>query len=167
MYVTKPYEFIRFGVMDVTKPYEFIGFGAMDVTKPYEFIRFGAMDATKPYEFIGFGTMDVTKPYKFVRVGAGVEPEVCPKPFEFIGFGAMDGPKPYKFIRGWLLGGILYLKFAFCPGHPEGGQPVPHPGFENQRFLGAVRRFLGGPGPPFLADLGDSGGPAGILKIYF
>ncbi len=28
----------------VTKPYEFIGFGAMDVTKPYEFIGFGAMD---------------------------------------------------------------------------------------------------------------------------
>ncbi len=27
----------------VTKPYEFIGFGAMDVTKPYEFIGFGAM----------------------------------------------------------------------------------------------------------------------------
>ncbi len=25
----------------VTKPYEFIGFGAMDVTKPYEFIGFG------------------------------------------------------------------------------------------------------------------------------
>ncbi len=24
------------------------------VTKPYEFIRFGAMDVTKPYEFIGF-----------------------------------------------------------------------------------------------------------------
>ena len=36
MYVTKPYEFIGFGAMDVTKPYEFIGFGAMDVTKPYE-----------------------------------------------------------------------------------------------------------------------------------
>ncbi len=38
MYVTKPYQFIGFGAMDVTKPYEFIGFGAMDVTKPYEFI---------------------------------------------------------------------------------------------------------------------------------
>ncbi len=40
--VTKPYEFIWFGAMDVTKPYEFIGFGAMDVTKPYEFIGLGA-----------------------------------------------------------------------------------------------------------------------------
>ena len=39
----------------LTKPYEFIGFGAMEVTKPYEFIGFGAMDVTKPYEFIGFG----------------------------------------------------------------------------------------------------------------
>ncbi len=38
----EPYEFIRFGAMDVTKPYEFIGFGAMDVTTPYEFIGFGA-----------------------------------------------------------------------------------------------------------------------------
>ncbi len=33
-YVTKPYEFIWFGAMDVTKPYEFIGLGAMD-TWPY------------------------------------------------------------------------------------------------------------------------------------
>ena len=40
----KPYEFIRFGAMEVTKPYEFTGFGAMDVTKPYKFIGFGAMD---------------------------------------------------------------------------------------------------------------------------
>ncbi len=39
--VTKPYEFIGFGAMEVTKPYEFIGFGAMEVTKPYKFIRFG------------------------------------------------------------------------------------------------------------------------------
>ncbi len=30
MYVTKPYEFIRFGAMDVTKPYKFIGFGAQE-----------------------------------------------------------------------------------------------------------------------------------------
>jgi hypothetical protein len=30
--------------MDVTKPYEFIRSGVMDVTKPYKFIRFGAMD---------------------------------------------------------------------------------------------------------------------------
>ena len=28
MYVTKPYEFIRFGATDVTKPYNFIGFGS-------------------------------------------------------------------------------------------------------------------------------------------
>ncbi len=28
-------------------------------TKPYEFIRFGAMDVTKPYEFIGFGAIKV------------------------------------------------------------------------------------------------------------
>ncbi len=46
-HVTKPYEFIRFGAIDVTKPYEFIGFGAIDVTKPYEFIRFGAIDVTQ------------------------------------------------------------------------------------------------------------------------
>ena len=56
--------------MDVTKPYEFIWFGVMDVTKPYEFIRFGAMDATKPYEFIGFGAMDATKAYECIGVGA-------------------------------------------------------------------------------------------------
>ncbi len=30
----------------------------MDGTKPYEFIRFGAMEVTKPYEFIGFGAME-------------------------------------------------------------------------------------------------------------
>ena len=39
----------------VTKPYEFIGFGAMEVPKPYEFLGIGAMEVTKPYEFIGFG----------------------------------------------------------------------------------------------------------------
>ncbi len=38
----------------VTKPYQFIGFGAMEVTKPYQFIGFGAMEVTKPYKFIGF-----------------------------------------------------------------------------------------------------------------
>ncbi len=43
--------------MEGAKPYEFIRFGAMDVTRPYEFIRFGAMDVTKPYEFIGFGAI--------------------------------------------------------------------------------------------------------------
>ncbi len=32
----------------------------MEVNKPYEFIRFGAIDVTKPYKFIGFGAMDVT-----------------------------------------------------------------------------------------------------------
>ncbi len=47
----------------------------------------------------------------------------------------------------------------FCSGHPEGGQPVPHPGFENHQFLIAFRRYLGGPGRPFPADLGGSGGP--------
>ena len=57
-------------------------------------------------------------------------------------------------IRGWLLGGILYLKLAFRPGHPKGGQLVPHPGFANQRFPGAVQRYLGGPGPSFPAELG-------------
>jgi hypothetical protein len=30
----------------------------MDVTKPYKFIRFGVLDVTKPYRFIGFGAMD-------------------------------------------------------------------------------------------------------------
>ncbi len=54
----------------------------------------------------------------------------------------------------------------FCHGHPEGGQPVPHPGFENQRFPKAVRRYLGGPGPPFPADLGDPGGGPGRNKTY-
>ncbi len=48
MYVTKPYEFIRFGAMYVTKTYEFMGFGAMYVTKPYEFIGFGAMYGILP-----------------------------------------------------------------------------------------------------------------------
>ena len=37
----------------LTKPYEFIRFGAMDVTKPYEFIRFVAMRVTKPYIIYG------------------------------------------------------------------------------------------------------------------
>ncbi len=61
-------------------------------------------------------------------------------------------------VLGWFLEGILYCKLAFCFGHPDGGQPAPHPGFENQRFPGVARRQLGGPGPPFPADLGDSGG---------
>ncbi len=37
--VTKPYEFIGFGAMDVTKPYKFIGLGAMDVTRAEEVLR--------------------------------------------------------------------------------------------------------------------------------
>ncbi len=48
MYVTGPYEFIRFGAMDATEPYEFIGFGAMYVTGPHEFIGFGAIGVTRP-----------------------------------------------------------------------------------------------------------------------
>ncbi len=40
--------------------------------------------------------------------------------------------------RGWLLEGMLYAKLAFCLGHLEGGQPVPHPSFENQRFPGVL-----------------------------
>ncbi len=43
MNVTKPCEYMGFGVMDVSKPYKLIGFGAMAVTKPYKFIRFGAL----------------------------------------------------------------------------------------------------------------------------
>ncbi len=45
--LSKPYEFIGFGAMDVTKSYEFIGFGAMEVTKPYEFMRFGFLKTLK------------------------------------------------------------------------------------------------------------------------
>jgi hypothetical protein len=56
--------------MDVTKPYEFIGFGAMDVHQTCEFIGCGAMDVTKPYEFIGFGAMDV--------IGLGFLPGALP-----------------------------------------------------------------------------------------
>ncbi len=70
-----------------------------------------------------------------------------------------------RILRGRLLGGILYLKFAFCLGHPKGGQPVPHPGFEKQRCPTIVRRYLGGPGPPSSADLGGPGGP-GRNKKY-
>ncbi len=37
--------------MDVTKPFEFIGLGAMDVAKPSKtIIRFGVMDVTTPYK---------------------------------------------------------------------------------------------------------------------
>ncbi len=56
MYVTKPYEFIRFGAMDGTKPYEFIGFGAMYVTKPYGFMGLRAnRTKTNPNNFtLGF-----------------------------------------------------------------------------------------------------------------
>ncbi len=39
----------------LSKPYEFIGFGAIDVTEPYKFTGFGVIDVPKPYEFIGFG----------------------------------------------------------------------------------------------------------------
>ncbi len=39
-------------------------------------------------------------------------------------------------------------KLTFYAGHLEGGQPVPHPDFE--------KRYLGGLGPPFPADLGDA-----------
>ncbi len=56
----------------VTKPYEFIGFGAMDVTKPYEFTWFGAMDVTKPYEFIGFGAMDAQPMVTLQRGASGL-----------------------------------------------------------------------------------------------
>ncbi len=41
----------------LTKPYEFIGFGAMEVTNTYEFIGFGAIVA-KPYKSIWFGDID-------------------------------------------------------------------------------------------------------------
>jgi hypothetical protein len=48
-HASMPYEFVRFGAMDVTKPYEFIGFGAMDVTKPYQCIGLGDIHGRKPY----------------------------------------------------------------------------------------------------------------------
>ncbi len=38
----------------------------------------------------------------------------------------------------------------YC-GHLLGGQPVPHPDFENQRFPMTVRRIRGVPGLPFPA----------------
>ena len=50
---------MKFGAMEVTKPYQLIGFGAMEV--PYQFVRFGAMDVTKPYQFIWFGAMEITQ----------------------------------------------------------------------------------------------------------
>ena len=28
---------------------------------PYQFVRFGAMDVTKPYQFIWFGAMEITQ----------------------------------------------------------------------------------------------------------
>jgi hypothetical protein len=34
MHVTKPYELIRFGAMDVTGPYKFIGCGAYPTAPP-------------------------------------------------------------------------------------------------------------------------------------
>ncbi len=37
-----------------SRPYEFIRFGGMDVTKPSKIVEFGAMDVTKPSEIIGF-----------------------------------------------------------------------------------------------------------------
>ncbi len=49
------------------------------------------------------------------------------------------------------------IVLAFYLGRLEGGQPVPHPDFENQRFT--VPRYLGGPEPPLPADLGASVGP--------
>ncbi len=54
-------------------------------------------------------------------------------------------------IRGWLLRGVFYCQLAFCLGHPEGCQPVPHPDHENPRFLiwGVLgRRFQLIEGPP-------------------
>ncbi len=40
---------------------DFRGLLTPDVTKPYEFIGFGVMYVTKTYEFIGFGAMDIWK----------------------------------------------------------------------------------------------------------
>ena len=95
---------------NLTKPYEFIRFGAMDVAKPYEFIRFGAMDVTKPYRFIGFGAGQLTDPRRAQnrrpwggptgadRAFGFNQNRSAPKPYEFIGFGAMEVTKPYEFI---------------------------------------------------------------------
>ncbi len=52
----------------------------MDVTKPYKFIRFGVMDVTKLYKFTGFGAVDVTKPYKSIGFGASCGPLLGSKP---------------------------------------------------------------------------------------
>ncbi len=43
--------------MGVTRPCEFVGFGVMEVTKSFKFVGFGAMEVTKPYRFIGFGAV--------------------------------------------------------------------------------------------------------------
>ncbi len=61
---------------------------------------------------------------------------------------------------------VFYIFLAFCTGHREGGQPVPHLDLENHRFPEAVRRYLGGPGPPFLADLGAYWGFGPELNNY-
>ncbi len=46
--------------------------------------------------------------------------------------------------RGGRLEGIVNSNFAVCPGHPEGGQPVPHPTSEANEVLGpTVRRYWG------------------------
>ena len=119
-----------------TKPFQFIRFGAMDVTKPYKSIRFGAMDVTKPYKFIGrrlpartaHALASVLWPlasgtpgeHEGKAAGRGVLPASCSDSGECggasclanssrncgrtypgngpIGFGAMDVTKPYKFI---------------------------------------------------------------------
>ncbi len=59
------------------------------------------------------------------------------------------GPFPK---RGWPPGRYFKSEIIFLP------EPVLHPDFENHRFLRTVRRDWGGPGPPFLADPGCSGG---------
>ncbi len=64
--------------------------------------------------------------------------------------------------------GAMDVTNSFCPGHPEDGQPVLHPGFEYQRFPGVARRYLGGlAGAAFPGRFGGfSGFQAGIKNIY-
>ncbi len=54
----------------------------------------------------------------------------------------------------------------FCPGHPKGAQPVPHPGFQNQRFPSGCPTISGGSGAPFPCRFGRFRGSGPEFKIY-
>ena len=53
----------------VTKPYNSIWFGAIDVAKTYEFICFGAMAVNTPYEFRGFRGPQMSQTVKSKQQG--------------------------------------------------------------------------------------------------